>query len=111
MSTKHVIIVYNSKDVMKYSQSERGDLELLSLKQRPEKGGHFEKEKIAVKNVWEFLGNSTYRSAILGMNDSAIMKSAFDKQEMGLIIVDLASAVAYARMSSPWRLIAVAALP
>ncbi|MDA9832907.1 leucine-rich repeat domain-containing protein, partial [Gammaproteobacteria bacterium] len=99
------------KDGMNYYRCKRGEPGLLSLKQRPEKGGHFEKAKTTAKNICKFLGNSTYRSAILGMNDSAIMKSAFDKKAMGLIIVGLASAVAYARMSSPLRLLAVAALP
>ena len=99
------------KDVMKYSQSERGEPGLLSLKQRPEKGGCLEKAKTAAKNICKFLDNSTYRSAILGMKDSAIRKSAFDKHAMGLIIAGLAYAVVYARMSSPLRLLAVAALP
>jgi hypothetical protein len=94
-------------------------------------GSYFEMAKTASKNVGQFLANSTYRSAVLSMNESAIAKTSddasfyqlgtteaeangFDKESLGIdLIAGLASvlALAYAPISSPLALLATATLP
>ncbi|MDA9832211.1 hypothetical protein N9C31_01115 [Gammaproteobacteria bacterium] len=94
-------------------------------------GSYFEMAKTASKNVGQFLANSTYRSAVLSMNESAIAKidedasfyqlgtttpdnSGFDSKSLSVdLIAGLASvlALAYAPISAPLALLATATLP
>ena len=94
-------------------------------------GSYFEMAKTASKNVGQFLANSTYRSAVLSMNESAIAKtdedasfyqlatttpdnSGFDSKSLSVdLIAGLASvlALAYAPISAPLALLAMATLP
>lgn len=94
-------------------------------------GSYFEKAKTASKNVGQFLANSSYRSAVRSMDESAIAKinedasfyqlgtttpdnSGFDSKSLGVdLIAGLASvlALAYVPITSPLALLAMATLP